>query len=57
MGFIRLLLVFLVGYFVISLVKRIFLPKTNHRPGQDNTRQKQKAKYKNIEDADYEELE
>ena len=57
MGFIRLLLVFLVGYFVISLVKRIFLPKTNHRPGQDNPRQKQKAKYKNIEDADYEEIE
>lgn len=57
MGFIRLLLVFLVGYFVISLVKRIFLPKTNQKPGQGSGRQEQKAKYKNIEDADYEELE
>ena len=57
MGFMRLILVFLVGYFVISLVKRIFLPKTSHRTGRGNTQQEQKAKYKNIEDADYEEIE
>ena len=53
----RLILVFLVGYFVISLVKRIFLPKTSHRTGHGNAQQEKKAKYKNIEDADYEEIE
>jgi len=59
MGLIRLLIIFLLAYFFIRLLKRLFLPKTQRKDRvQGETRNKKSSKqYKDIEDADYEELE
>lgn len=57
MGLIRLFLLFLAGYFLVNLVKKLFLPNTHNKTTGKEPPQKEPAQYKNIEDADYEELE
>lgn len=57
MGLIRLLIIFLLGYLILRLLKRIFLPKKEEKEVRGNSRKKTTNQYKNIEDADYEEIE
>lgn len=57
MGLIRLFLLFLLGYMVFRLLKYIFLPKKEDKEVRGESRPNKKNRYKNIEDADYEEIE
>ena len=57
MGLIRILLFFIIGYFAIKLLKAIFLPKTQDKVVNGDAKQKSRSNYKNVEDADYEEIE
>ena len=57
MGLIRILLLFIIGYFAFKLLKAIFLPKAQDKVVNGDAKQKSRENYKNIEDADYEELE
>jgi len=58
MGLIRLLIIFLVGYFVLKFIKRLMMPRRDntHVRGQSEKQDIYKNK-NNIQDADYEELE
>ena len=56
MGFFRLLILFILGYFLIRLLKIIFLPKTQDKGVKGTSQSSRKKQYKNIEDADYEEI-
>lgn len=56
MTLIRLLIIVILGYLFIRLLKRIFLPKTHDRGVQGDSHPNRKKQYKNIEDADYEEI-
>jgi hypothetical protein len=56
---IRLLILVLLiffGYFVIKLIKALFLPTTQDKEVRGNSKQKSRIKNKNIEDADYEDI-
>ena len=56
MSLIRLLIIFILGYLFVRLLKRIFLPKTHNRGVRGEEQPNRKNQYKNIEDADYEEI-
>jgi len=56
MTLIRFLIIVILGYLFVRLLKRIFLPKTHDRSVRDDSQPKRKNQYKNIEDADYEEI-
>ncbi len=56
MGLFRLLVIFIVGYFLVRLLKLIFLPKTQDKGVRGDSEPNHPKKYKNIEDADYEEV-
>lgn len=56
MTLIRFLIIVILGYLFVRLLKRIFLPKTHDRSVRGDSQPKRKNQYKNIEDADYEEI-
>jgi|LGVF01.1.fsa_nt_gb hypothetical protein len=56
MSLIRLLIIVILGYLFVRLLKRIFLPKTHDKGVQGESKPNRKNQYKNIEDADYEEI-
>jgi hypothetical protein len=57
MGLLRILFLFIIGYFAFKLLKAIFLPKTQDKVVNGEAKQKSRNNFKNVEDADYEELE
>ncbi len=56
MGLIRILILLTLGYFIFRLLKHIFLPRTQDKGVQGESKTNKKKQYKNIEDADYEEI-
>ena len=58
MGFFRLLIIFIIAYLAIRLLRRLFVPRRDkprvHGESKQNVKRKNK---KDIEDADYEEIE
>jgi hypothetical protein len=58
MGLFRLLIIFFIGYFVLRFIRKLMTPprQNPHVQGQSEKRDIYKDK-KNIQDADYEELE
>jgi hypothetical protein len=58
MGLFRLIIIFIIGYFIVKIVKRFLQPGKSNPNVQGKS--KQQSKYgnnKNIQDIDYEELE
>lgn len=56
MGLIRLFILFLVVYLIFRLVRRLFQPADRSRVQGDQKPPKQQRNFRDIEDADYEDL-
>lgn len=57
MGLIRLIIIFLIGYFVVKLVKRFLQPgRPNQHVRGESKRNDNYRNRNNIQDIDYEEL-
>ena len=56
MGLIRLFILFLVVYLIFRLVRRLFQPKERSRVHGNQKTPKQQKDFRDIEDADYEDL-
>jgi len=58
MGIIRLILLVLIGYLIVRLMSKIFAPRKEKRTVYGQSKQNgRKQKTKDIEDADYEDIE
>ena len=57
-GLFRLLIILLIGYYVVRFVRRLFQPKNvDSRVRGESKKSDKNNSMKNIEDADYEEIE
>jgi hypothetical protein len=58
MGFFRLLIIFIIAYVAIRLLRRLFVPgRENPRVHGESKKNGKRKNRKDIEDADYEEIE